>query len=158
MRGSFVDRRSGAAVVALIVAVVVLGVAVGALVAADGDDTRLASGTATAQLAAVQQACDQFASTGPMMSEPVSCAAMGAWMHDHMGASGAGASLMWGGPTRMRATCQQWMADQPPPGVRDPQAWCTGMVSWMSDHVDDWADEDLWDDWMGGPMQGGRGP
>ena len=49
----------------------------------------------------------------------------------------------------MRATCQQWMAEDPG-ATNGGGQWCDQMVDWMSDHMGDW------DQWMrNGPMMGG---
>ena len=148
-------RRRYLLIAALIVAVGVAGVLVGAAVT--GDDGSTSTATA-AQVSSVQQGCEQwFDAGGTMMGDRTWCAGMAGWMSEAMANGGMGPQMMWGDPARMQATCQQWMADNPPSGTAvDPGEWCSSMVGWMAGHMSGWSGNDSWDGWMGdGPMMGG---
>lgn len=141
-------RPSWAAVVALVLAAGVGGVALG-VVLADEDDT---TGRTAAHMSSIRGACERWQDADPSQ-DPARCDVMVSWMLDRM--DDETPSMMWGNSGRMRATCQRWVDDEPPPGVSDGKAWCHDMVQWMTEHMRDWSGHDHWDRWMDdGPMHG----
>lgn len=134
-----------------VLAIAGIGVAV---VIASNDDTPDYSAP---QIGWMHQGCRQWADSYQGANGPDNawCDSMASWMDGRMGTNsmmGEGqmmGSMMWQNPTNMRATCEQWMADNPnaaPPGA-DTAAWCGQMVDWMVQHMGGW------DNWMmSGPM------
>jgi hypothetical protein len=61
---------------------------------------------------------------------------MADWTTRRMTMGGTGPQMMWRDPDRMRDTCLQWMAANPPRGSDvDVENWCDSMAGWMSDHM-----------------------
>jgi hypothetical protein len=125
--------------------VVVFAVVVGA--SAAGHDR---TGDRATQMDRLELGCSQWtdAYEGADGPAPTWCGAMAGWMGSHMGPS----SASWRSPGAMQRACVRWAATSPPtsdPGT-DATGWCRQMVTWMNHHMGDW------DDWMGGPMMGGR--
>ena len=149
-------RRTRTVAVAVVAAAAIIGVLIGVAIARDDDGTTAAVSSG-AQVASVQQACQQWLDgNSSMMGDPDWCSAMAGWMSQSMMGNGMGPQMMWGDPERMRATCEQWMTTDPPAGATvDPGAWCASMVDWMATHMRGWSGEDTWDGWMNGPMMGG---
>jgi hypothetical protein len=152
--GSTPAKRPGLRwiVLAIVVAVLALG-GIAAAVIANRDDGRSYD---TAQIGRMHQGCQQWSESYQGGDGPGDgwCTSMTDWMDDRMGQRRGGmmmGPMMWQDPDSMRATCQEWMADDPPADSSGGRAeWCDQMVDWMSDHMGDW------DRWMGdGPRMGG---
>lgn len=142
-------------IAALAGAGVLAAVTVGVMVARDdGNDTTLAVQPA-AQVASLQQGCQQWLAQDPARAQtPTWCTGMTDWMSQHMAAAGSGPQMMWGGPDQMRATCRQWATASPSAtGAVNGVDRCEDMVDWMSQHTGTWSGRGDWGDWMmHGPM------
>jgi hypothetical protein len=100
---------------------------------------------ASAQLASVQQSCQQWSgSSAPALGKgsPSSawCTTMTDWMGQQLRSQRMTGAMMWGSATTLQATCQQWMATgsgSTSGGTASP-AWCGQMANWMAQHVGDW--------------------
>jgi hypothetical protein len=121
----------------------------------DGKDTA-ADLEPAAQVASLQQGCQQWLRQDPVVQAPGLCSGLTGWMATHMNTSGMGPQMMWGGPDQMRTTCRQWtMADPSAKSTGDAADWCDSMVDWMNAHMDNWSGRGDWDGWMmHGPMMG----
>ncbi|MCB0970777.1 MAG: hypothetical protein KDA97_04560 [Acidimicrobiales bacterium] len=145
-------KRTGRRWIALAIVVAVLAVGgVAAAVIATRDD---GPSYDTAQIGWMHQGCQEWADTYQGGDGPSAgwCSSRTDWMNGQMGQRQGGmmmGSMMWQDPDSMRATCQQWMAEDPG-ATNGGGQWCDQMVDWMSDHMGDW------DQWMrNGPMMGG---
>ncbi|MBK6856554.1 MAG: hypothetical protein IPG97_08410 [Microthrixaceae bacterium] len=145
-------RRTGRRwiVLAIVVAVLTVGGIAAAVIATRDDGPSFD----TAQIGWMHQGCQQWADAYQGADGPGAgwCSSMTDWMNGRMGQRQGGmmmGSMMWQDPDSMRATCQQWMAEDPT-ATNGSGQWCDQMVGWMSDHMGDW------DQWMrNGPMMGG---
>lgn len=137
-------------VVAVVVAVLALG-GVAAAVIADREDS---PSYGNAQIGWMHQGCEQWADSPQRAGGPDEgwCRSMADWMDGRIGSRPGGMMLgpmMWQDPDSMRATCREWMVDDPAAGGSRRAEWCDEMVGWLSDHMGDW------DRWMrDGPMGG----
>jgi hypothetical protein len=131
----------------LAVAIAVLAAGVAAFAITRDDDQQR---TATQQVAAARQACQQWldSGNGPSGNGPgrAWCDDMAGWMTDNMpnGQMMMG-PMMWASPEAMRDVCVQ-ATGSGGTGIDDPTRWCDQMVGWMSDQMGDW---DHWDDYWG---------
>jgi hypothetical protein len=137
-------------VTGLAVAIAVLAVGVAAFAVTRVNDDQ--ESTATQQVAAARQACQQWLDSGdgPPGNGPGDawCDDMAAWMTDHMpdGQMLMGGSMMWDSPQTMRDVCVQAMGTGRT-GVDDPTQGCDEMVGWISDRMGNWDDwRDHWGD------------
>jgi hypothetical protein len=107
-----------------------------------------------AQLVSIQGGCEQWLGSNP--GQPGNrrwCTDMGSWTTKHMSSYHVGPQMMWGGPDRMLATCEDWMTASPPSGAATtPTEWCTAMVRWMTSHPGSWSGQASWGGWMNGTM------
>lgn len=132
-------------IVGALAAIALVGVVVGAAVGRDE------SAAETGQIASIRHACEQWhdADAQPAMPPTDWCSDMAGWMTGRMGSDPAMDHMMWGDPSRMRSTCQQWMTTT---GSDSSDEWCARMVDWMAGHTDDWNAGDGW--MMHRPMTG----
>jgi hypothetical protein len=154
---SRVRRPVAVLVIALVAVVAAAGVAIGWLIARDeGNQTTTAD--STAQVASVQQACQQWLiDSATQAGSAAWCSSMAEWMSEQMAANRMGPQMMWGDPDQMRETCQQWLTDRPAGVDVDAQQWCDDMVDWMDEHMGEWSGRNEWGDWMDhGPRMMGR--
>ncbi len=101
----------------------------GALIVAAGLGTGLGVGlsgssgqspTATAQLTSVRSGCEQWLESAPAQSGTSQlCRDMTDWMSQYMLRDGAEPQMMWGNPSRLASTCQQWTTEKPAMGITD---------------------------------------
>ena len=132
-------------------AVVVLaaaGLGIGLAVANNDHST---DASTAAQIANVQQACQNWMGNPTRTGVEVSgdwCSGMGGWMTQQAAAGHMGGSMMWGSRDRMLETCRRWANTTA--GSTTNARSCDDMVSWMNDHMG--AD---WGHWtMRGSMMG----
>ena len=118
------------------VLVLVVGAAVGVLVARDDATNGNGAVSASAQLASIQRACGQWrnAETDTRNPSATWCTAMAGWMAAQTNGGQTTGAMMWGSPERMRDTCQRWMATAPQvsDSSTNASAWCTAMVGSMA--------------------------
>ena len=136
---------------------VVVAVVAGGVLARGGDHRANLELQSAAQVTSLQQGCGQWLAQDTGESEtPAWCNDLADWMTHHLGATGMGAQMMWGGPDQMRASCRQWISGDPSAaGTLDGQERCDAMVEWMDGHLRTWTGRQNWDDWMmHGPMMG----
>lgn len=150
-------------IAAIVGAGVVTAGVIAVLVANGGDDGPASDFSPAAQVASIEHGCQEWVNQpgGASMGEDV-CTGLGSWMSDELGSAGMGPQAMWGSPDRLEAMCRQWSEEHPggtgaAGKARGPAgpAWCGSMVTWMSDHMQDWTGHQAWGEWMSkGPMDG----
>lgn len=152
------SKRTGRRWIVLAIVVAVLaagGIAAGAIIANRDDGPSYD----TAQIGWMRQGCQQWAGSYQGRDGPGDgwCSSMTDWMNGRMDQRQGGmmmGPMMWQDPESMRATCQQWMADNATTSSGGRAEWCDQMVDWMSDWMSDHMGD--WDRWMrNGPMMGG---
>lgn len=132
-----------------LVATTLVAVGVGILVFRGNDSSSTATAAsqqlASAQLASVQQSCQQWSgrsapSLGQSSPSAAWCTTMTGWMGQQLRNGRMTGATMWGSATTLQATCQQWMAagsGSTSGGMAFP-AWCGQMADWMAQHVGNW--------------------
>jgi hypothetical protein len=118
----------------------IVAIAVGAIalvVAVRDDDGTDVTPMAMRQLAAVEQACEQWRGGARSGAPGDWCGDMTAWMGGQMRGGGMSGSMMWGDPDRMRDSCERWTTDETVPDAPGAAA-CGDMVEWMRGHVGEW--------------------
>ena len=148
-------RRAGLLIIlAAIVLVAGGGIALGLVLSQPAG--RSAQPAQPAQLAAVETGCEMWVGSDPAQSGGAQwCRDMHDWMAQQLAGNTMGPGMMWGGPDRMLATCEQWMVDSPPAdSTAGATTWCRAMVTWMRGHVGSWSGSGNWSGWMQGSMMG----
>jgi hypothetical protein len=140
-----------------IVAILLVGIAaVGVVLALDNggpDDATRMNGTMLAQVAAVQEGCQQWQTDQRAADRiPEWCSSMSDWMCDRMVQGWRAPHPLWGDLGEVRANCRQWLVDNPRilTGSDDR---CGGMIAWMQTHMRYWGKPGYSPDWM---MRGSR--
>jgi hypothetical protein len=148
--------RTRLAVIAVAV-ILAAGLGVGLGVGLGGSSGQSLTQAGTAQLASVQLGCQRWLGATP--SQPGTsqlCGEMTEWMSHYMVLHGTGPEMMWGDPSRLASSCEQWITKNPPAAITALNGWCRSMVVWMTGHVGSWSSRDNWSDWMmHGSMMGG---
>jgi len=150
------QRRRGPRVIWAVVAagVVAGGITLGLALAQQGRSQTLPAAQA-AQLMSIRTGCQQWLSASRAEPGPGWCTEMANWMSQNMERAGIGPQMMWGNPSTLRSSCEQWMAASPTSGAATSgRGWCDSMTSWMSANVGSWTGG-TWPDWKG---QGPYGP
>lgn len=127
----------------IVVAVGLAALAVGGVAAAVIANQEDSTSYVTAQTGWVHEGCQRWADSRQGANAPDDgwCSSMRDWMNSRI-------DQRWGGmtmrqdPASVRATCREWIADNPSAGGPNSVEWCDEMVSWISGHMSDW------DQWM----------
>jgi hypothetical protein len=122
------------------VAVLVVGIA--AFAVTRNDDDR--QPTATQQIAAARQGCQQWLNSDTTRTGPGPgadwCDDMAGWMSGHLGyGQMMMGGRMWASPAAMRDVCTRAMGGTQTTAGNAAQ-WCDQMVGWMTQHRGDWDD------------------
>lgn len=149
-------RRRNRWLTGIVVATVAIaGVGVG-IALANRDDTPTQFGASNSQVAALNQACNNWVDVDRPRSTPGAwCDDMTGWMNQQLANGSMRHEMMWGDPDQMVTTCQSSMEANP--SADRPSDWCDNMVTGMWQHMGNvWDHRADWDDWMGDhPMMGG---
>lgn len=126
--------------VAVLVAAVV-GLTIGIVVVSNNNDApSVTTAAPAAQIANVQQACQQWMNdyNGSAPSADW-CRSMATWMTGRVGNGQTMPMMMWGDPDQMASTCRQWNS-----GNDD---WCDQMVTWMQGHMNGEWNQSMMNGW-----------
>lgn len=116
-------------VVLIVVATVAVGVGVAGRSHQDTTPTR----SSTVRLMSVQSGCDDWVATADSVPDGW-CSGMASWMGNRMRGPMMG-TTRWADPDELRASCRQWVAENPDRSGRSTVPTCDYMVRWMRGHA-----------------------